>query len=354
MKKVLVIFMALALVFAFAACGGEETPAPAPAESPAEGPAEAPAEASAYTPHEIVVSHVYAEDHNCNTACIMFKEYLEEETDGVWTVNLQPNSALGGDDEALELCAAGTVQLMVPSVASMETYSGAWSVLSLPYIYSSVEGAYQAMDGALGDYIKSTLDGTDFICVGFNSNGTRNMSNNVHPINGIDDIKGLKMRVMNSATYVSWMNALGANATPMGFNEVFTALQQGTVDGQENAAAISYTSAFNEVQKYFSLTEHIYDMNAIICNRDFVEGLNEAELEIFNYAVKTYLEEWQRQTEIDEDSTFIAKWEEGGSAINSVTDEAKAEFREALAGIYAESQAQYPEVWELLEPYRDL
>ena len=144
------------------------------------------------------------------------------------------------------------------------------------------------------------------------------------------------------------MNALGANATPMGFNEVFTALQQGTVDGQENAAAISYTSGFNEVCKYFSVTEHIYDMNAIICNRAFYEGLTDSEKEIFDYALENFLEDWQRNTEVEEDSVYIQKWADSGVAVNYLENDKKDAFRAALADVYAESQEAYPEAWAQL------
>ena len=329
MKKALILILTLLLTVVFAASGSA-------------------------APKEIVLGHVYAEDHNANQACILFKEYIEKESNGAMTVNIQANSVLGGDEDMMEMCADGTVTLMIPSVASLETYARDWSVLSLPYIYSSVAGAYKAMDGAVGDYMKATLENTDFVCVGFNSNGTRNMTNNVRPITGLADLKGLKMRVMNSNTYIKWMNALGANATPMGFNEVFTALQQGTVDGQENAAGISYTSGFAEVQKFFCLTEHVYDMNAIICSRLFYKNLTDDERALFDKGIKTYLEDWQRQAELNEDGGYKAKWEEAGAKIVDVPAAAKQEFREALSELYKESQQAYPKVWELLDPYRNL
>lgn len=330
-----------------AGCGGKPT-APSDASGNKSGAGTPPVSSAA---KEIVVGHVYAEDHNINRACIKFKEYIEKESNGSMTVNIQPNSVLGGDEDMLEMCAYGTVTLMTPSVASLETYAADWGVLNLPYLYESVDKAYEAVDGELGDYLKSTLDDTEFICVGFNSNGTRNMSNNIRPITCLADLKGIKMRVMNSNTYIKWMNALGANATPMGYNEVFTGLQQGTIDGQENAAAISYTSAFNEVQKYFSVTEHVYDMNAIICNRAFYEGLTAEEKEIFDTGVRTYLEEWQRDTEVSEDGEYIEKWSET-SEVNYLADDKKEEFREALQPLYEESQAAFPKAWEALNKYR--
>lgn len=302
---------------------------------------------------EIVIGHVYSETHNINVACKEFKEYVEKESGGSLTVNIQPNSVLGGDEDMLEMCAVGTVTLMTPSVASMEVYAPDWSIVSLPYLYNSAEQAYAALDGELGDYLKDTLADTEYLCVGFNSNGNRNMTNNVRPITQVSDLKGIKMRVMNSATYITWMNALGANATPMGFNEVFTGLQQGTVEGQENSASLIFESKFNEVQKYLSVTEHIYDMNAIICNRAFYDGLTDAEKQIFDTGIETYLSKHQREMEAASDADYIKQIEDSGVAVNYLTDEAKEGFRTALADVYANSKSTLGEqIWSLVEKYQ--
>lgn len=302
---------------------------------------------------EIVIGHVYSETHNLNVACKEFKDYVEEHAKGQMTVSIMANSVLGGDEDMLEMCADGTVTLMTPSVASMEVYAPQWAVVSLPYLYNSVDEMYAALDGDLGDYLKGTLEGTEFICLGFNSNGTRNMSNNIRPITQVSDLKGIKMRVMNNATYITWMNALGANATPMGFNEVFTGLQQGTVEGQENSASLTYESKFNEVQKYYSITEHVYDMNAIICNRAFYEGLTAEEKEVFDYALEEFLMKHQRQMEADSNDDYIQKIADSGTAVNYLDDAAKGGFREALAGVYESFKTSLgAEIWDLVEQYR--
>lgn len=302
---------------------------------------------------EIVIGHVYAESHNINTTCLEFKQYVEEKSGGTMTVNIQANSVLGGDEDMLEMCADGTVTLMVPSVASMEVYAPEWSIVSLPYLYNSAEDMYAALDGELGDYLKATLEGTEYTCLGFNSNGTRNMSNNIRPITAVEDLAGIKMRVMNNATYITWMNALGANATPMGFNEVFTGLQQGTVEGQENSPSLVYESKFNEVQKYYSITAHVFDMNAVICNRAFYEGLTAEEKEIFDYALNEFMVKHQRQMEADSNDDYIQKINDSGCAVNYLDDAAKDGFRVALEPVYAESQTKLgEEIWGLVAKYQ--
>lgn len=345
-KKVLCILMALSCAAALTACGSTSG-------GSASGSAAGSSQASSGGTKEIVLSHVYAENHPTNTACKAFKQFVEEKTNGKLTVNIQANSVLGGDDEVLEMEAMGTVQMSIPSVASMETYNPAWSICNLPYLYTSADKMYAAMDGKLGDYLKSTLDKTEFVCAGFNSNSVRDFTNNVRPITKAADLKGIKLRVMNNNTYIKWVNALGANATPIGYNEVFTALQQGTVDGQENGPDMIYESAFYEAQKYLSVSEHVYDMNAVIVNRAFYEGLSADEKAVFDEGVKTYIVEQQRQTILDSCTDYINKLKDKGMQVNNLDDAAKDTFKQALTSVYADYEKSLgTQIWDLVRSYQ--
>ena len=347
-KKVLCILMALSCTAALTACGSSSSGNAAAGSAAASSAAKSSGSAK-----EIVLSHVYAENHPTNTACKNFKQFVEEKSNGALTVNIQANSVLGGDDEVLEMEAQGTVQMSIPSVASMETYDSSWSILNLPYLYTSADKMYAALDGKLGDFLKATLDNTEFVCVGFNSNSVRDFTNNVRPITQASDLKGIKMRVMNNNTYIKWVNALGANATPIGYNEVFTALQQGTVDGQENGPDMIYESAFYEAQKYLSVSEHVYDMNAIIVNRAFYEGLTSDEKAVFDEGVKTYMVEQQRQTILDGLNDYITKLQDKGMKVNTLDDTAKGTFKTALQGVYADFEKQLgSQIWDLVRSYQ--
>ena len=303
---------------------------------------------------EIVLGHVYAEGHNTNKACLAFKDFIEEKSGGSMTVNVQGNSVLGGDEDMIEMCAEGTVTMMIPSTSTLEMYAPEWAIASMPYLYDSPEDCFAAFDGEVGAYLQATLEDTPYVCVGFNSNGIRSMTNNVRPITCADDLNGIKMRVMSSATYVAWMNALGANATPMGYNELFTGLQQGTVDGQENAPSMIWESAFYEVQKYLSLTEHVYDMNAIIVNRAIYEGLTEEEKAIFDEGVKTYMIDQQRDAEIGDTQSYVDQIAaEGTTEVNTLDAAAKQTFRDKLADYYAQSREELgDEIWDLVAKYQ--
>lgn len=352
MKKVLSILLASAMALSLVACGGGDTSTP----STSTPSTSTPAGDSGYTGGEYTISlgHICSENTTLHRACLEFEKFVEAESGGAIQIEIHPNSVLGGDEAMIEMCAEGTVTMMIPSTCTMEMYAPEWAIASIPYLYQSPEDCFEAMDGAVGDYLKATLDGTDYVCVGFNSNGIRSMTNNVRPITQADDLDGIKMRVMSSATYVDWMNALGANATPMGYNELFSSLQSGTVDGQENAPSMIWESAFYEVQSYLSITEHVYDLNAIIVNRNFYESLTDEEKEIFDTGVQTYMIEQQRDAEIGDTQSYIDQIEgEGSTEVNYLDDAAKQTFRDKLADFYAEYREKLgDEIWDLVAQYQ--
>lgn len=302
---------------------------------------------------EIVIGHDYQEGHPTNNSVLAFGEYLSEELNGAFTINNQGNNVLGSDEDMIEMCAMGSITMCLPSVASLETYHSAWGITCLPFLYNDIEHSNAAMDGEVGEYLKSTLDNQDFLVLGFASNGIRNMTNSVRPIASVDDLKGIKMRVMNSNTYIEWMNALGANATPLGFNELFTALQQGTVDGQENGADLIYDNAFYEAQEYLSVTQHIYDCNAVVCNRAWYEGLSDEQRTAVDKGVADLIVTAQRKEMLEEDENYVQKLSEAGMTVNVLDAAAKDSFRAALKGIYEKSRlALGDDLWNMVEKYQ--
>ena len=353
MKKTVCLILALTMLFSLAACGstgssgsGSSGSSPAPASS---GGSSGGSTAAS----EVIIGHDYQEGHPTNTSVVNFGAYLSEQTNGAFTLNNQGNSVLGSDEDMIEMCAMGSITMCLPSVASLETYDPAWGICCLPFLYNDIEHSNAAMDGEVGEYLKKTLDKQDFLVLGFASNGIRNMTNDVRPITKVDDLKGIKMRVMNSNTYIEWMNALGANATPVGFNELFTALQQGTVDGQENGADLIYDNAFYEAQKYLSVTQHIFDCNAVVCNRAWYEGLSSEQRAIVDKGVADLLVAQQRAEMLAEDENYIQKLSDKGMEVNKLDDAAKETFRAELTDIYQKSREKLgDEIWNMVEKYR--
>lgn len=180
----------------------------------------------------INIGHVEAKDRSTHQALVeSFKKTVEEKSNGTISVQIYPNSVLGGDAELTESVAMGTLEAALPSTSVLVSYSDDFGIMDMPYLFSSPENAFAAMDGDLGTYFNEKLEDVGLHSLGYSYNGLRSMTNNSHPIETPDDLKGLKMRVMENEVFIDFFETLGASATPMSFNELFTGLQQHTVDG---------------------------------------------------------------------------------------------------------------------------
>ncbi|HWQ78322.1 MAG TPA: TRAP transporter substrate-binding protein, partial [Anaerovoracaceae bacterium] len=215
MKKLILMLLILVLTLGFAGCGGAEEPAGAPSE-----------EGAAPEPIIIKAAHVEVEDRAIHQALVKFGEYIAAESDGVLTLEIYSNGELGDDSDVVEAIGLGTVQMTVPGSGVFTNYDEKFAVMNLPYLFESKEQMDAAFTGEFGDMIGGWMEEYGFVCLGYNYDGARCMSNNVRPINTVADMKGIKFRVMDSALYIDMFQMMGANPTPMGFGEVYTALQQ--------------------------------------------------------------------------------------------------------------------------------
>jgi len=322
MKKVLLIALALMLAFSFTACGGGGGGGGGGGDSEA--------------PIVIQFAHVEPEDRSVHQGAVMFKEYVEKESEGRIQVNILANGIFGGDREACEGVALGAIQMCQPVTSALTSYNDDFMILDLPFMFNSREASYIALDGELGEALNSLLPQYDIIGLGYNDNGLRQMTNNIRPINTPEDLAGVKMRVMESNVFITMFNLLGANPVPMSFTEVYTALQQGTVDGQENGAALVLASKFQEVQKYISLTGHVYSVNATLINKAFYEDLSDEYKAIINYASKEFLTKKQRELEGNGDADAIRALEAAGMEVNEVSPANMEKFREKVFPMYDE------------------
>lgn len=302
----------------------------------------------------INIGHVEAEDRSTHQALVeSFKKTVEEKSNGTISVQIYPNSVLGGDAELTESVAMGTLEAALPSTSVLVSYSDDFGIMDMPYLFSSPENAFAAMDGDLGTYFNEKLEEVGIHSLGYSYNGLRSMTNNSHPIETPDDLKGLKMRVMENEVFIDFFETLGASATPMSFNELFTGLQQHTVDGEENPPSLIYASKFQEVQEYLSLTEHVNNFLGFIMNQDFYNSLTQEQREIIDEAAEEFVKA-QRQMELEDTDHYIELLEEEGMQVNSFTAEQKADFRQVLEPMYEKYRVQYgEEVFEMAEKYEE-
>lgn len=219
------------------------------------------------------------------------KEILEEESDGRFKVEIFHSGALGGDREMIESVQVGSLESAVTSIGSLASFSKEFEIFNFPFLFPSKEVADSVLDGPMGQEILDGLTESNMIGLNFWEQGYNHLTNNKRPVENMEDLQGLKIRTIGNDIQLDTINELGANATPMEFTELFTALQQGAVDGQQNNIELVHSNKFYEVQKYMTLTGHVYGPSAMLISTSFYESLSEDDQEMLRNAANTARDE---------------------------------------------------------------
>lgn len=266
-----------------------------------------------------------------------FADLVKEKSGGTMEVKVYPSSQLGNQRDLVEGLTLGTVDMTLTSTAVLGNFHEQVAVFDLPFIFRNRSHAFKALD-TVGMEIAKGLEPKGLKVLAYFENGVRNMTNNVRPIRKPEDMKGLKIRVMEQPIYIAMMKALGANPTPMAFGELFTALQKGVVDGQENPAAHIYTKRFFEVQKYISLTEHTYSAEPLVISMITWNKLTPEQQKILQEAANE-AKDWQRQLAIDLEQGYWDKIRESGKC-EIITDVDKEAFRKATKPVWKQFESK--------------
>ena len=249
-------------------------------------------------------------------------------------IEIYPNGALGGDVQLTESVAMGTIDMALPSTSVLTSYTDNFGILDMPYLFTSSEAAFNAMDGKMGEYFNETLKSSGLVNLGYTYNGPRSITNSVREVKKPEDLKGIKVRVMESPVFIDFFRTLGANPTPMSFTEVYTALQQGAVEAQENPPSLIFANKFYEVQKFLSITEHVHNFLAFIMNAEKFNSLSDEQKAILQEKAKKYIEN-QRKMELEDNNKYIELLgTEGKLKVNILTADEKEEFKKALQPMY--------------------
>ena len=231
----------------------------------------------------VYVGHNQPADHPTNLGMLAFEEYIEKELGEKYDVQVFPNELLGSQTDMVQLTQTGAIDICVASNAIMETFSPAFTLFNLPYLFTSVDAFYAAMeDESVTEPIFSSTETAGFTVVTWLDLGTRNFYTVSQPIEKPEDLHGLKIRVQQSATNVEMMKRLGGSATPMGFGDVYTALQSKIIDGAENSEIVLTANGHGEVCKYFSYDMHQITPDSVIVNNKFLESLPEEDRAVFD------------------------------------------------------------------------
>ena len=291
--------------------------------------------ASAAPEYKIKVAYISSESHPTAQAMTGFAKDVDSASKGRIKVELYPNGQLGSDRELCEGVQMGTIQMVVSSTSALAGFDKRIQVLDLPYLFTTRKAAFDAFDGELGKKLNSYLEKKGFLVLGYQENGFRHVTNSKRPIKTPADLKGLKIRTMENPMHIAFFKELGANPTPMSWGELYTALQQGTVDAQENPYAMIDDGKFYEVQKYVSETGHLFSYEIIIANKKFMEKLPADLRKIVDDAAHRAVMAQRARME-KEEAVFKAKVTKTGLKANTLTPEQKKPFVDATKKVYSQ------------------
>ena len=267
-------------------------------------------------------------DHPQGQGAQKFADLLAESSGGKIKVRLFPGGTLGGDLQTVSALQGGTLDITVLNSGILAAQAPDFAMLDFPFLFNNVEEAHAVIDGPVGQKLAAQLDSKGLVSLGYWDLGFRHLTNSKHPVTKIEDMQGLKVRVIQSPIYLETFNALGANPVAMAFPEVYTGLEQRTIDGQENPFTVIEGNKFYEVQKYLSVTGHIFNPQSLIIGQKTWNRLNDDEKTLILNAAKE-AQEYQRKVtaeSMDKARSNLAEH----IAINDISPAEMDRFREKV------------------------
>lgn len=281
----------------------------------------------------ITVSNGVSETHPVADGVEAMRTCMTERTDGAWTLNAFWSSSLGDDLQATQALRSGTQEMVITSTSPLVGIEPALGVFDLPFLFANAEEADAILDGAFGQMISDQLAEAGVVNLAYWENGFRNLTNSVRPVESLDDFDGMRVRVMQNNIFLDTFQTLGTNATPMAFGEVFTALETGAIDAQENPFVTIETSQFYQVQDFVSATRHAYTPFMVLFSGPIFGTYSEEEQQIlFDCAVIG--RDVQRATSRALSDQSLANIQENGMQYNELDEAEMQRIRDAVAPVY--------------------
>ena len=287
----------------------------------------------------IRLGHVLPESHSWHVAATGFAEEVNNRTEGRVSIKVFPSGQLGSEKEVIEGLQFGSVQAGLIGSGSFQGIEPRMGIIEMPYAWGARDQAFAALDGDLGVALADMLDGKGIKVLGWWENGFRNITNNVRPVEKPEDLAGLKIRVTPDKVRLATFEGLGAEPAPLSFGELYSALQQGLFDAQENPLAIIYSASFFEVQKYVSLSEHIWGAATLTMSKSVWDKISPEDQAIVTEAATSWGLK-QRDMVAAANDKLIAQLEAEGMQFNEVD---KAAFIEAVEPIWESQKDVYGE-----------
>ncbi len=294
-----------------------------------------PALAQDIKPRLIRFGYGLNEQSNQGRAAKVFADAVEKASGGKMKVRTIGASALGPDVQMQNSLIGGAQEMMVGSTATLVGITKEMALWDTPFLISNAKEADALLDGPIGDKIRNKLPEKGLVGLAYWENGFRNLTNSKRAISKVEDLEGIKLRVMQNNVFLNSFKTLGANAVPMAFSELFSALETNTVDGQENPFNTILSSKFYEVQKYMTVTNHVYSPWIVMASKKWWDQLSKDEQKILSDAAKLS-RDFERKDTRDEASRAVADLKAKGMQVNELSPAESARMRDKLTRVYAQ------------------
>lgn len=283
---------------------------------------------------KLTLGHGAAAGNPRDESAKRFAELVKERSNGRIAVQVAGSAQLGDDAAMVTGMRTGSIDMSLNSQGAVTNVVPEYGALGMPYIFDTPEHAWKVVDGPIGEELAKKSEAKGLILLGFMDNGIRHTSNNKHPVKTPDDLKGLKIRTPPDPVTVAIFRAFGADTQQIKFSELYIALQQGTVDGQENPLANIYFSKLHEVQKYISLTAHKYETTPFLMSKRSWDKLSDADRKVIRASAKDAVD-YQRQLALETDRKLMDEMPKLGVAIDRVD---RAAFAKAAQPVIDEAE----------------
>ncbi|WP_052131528.1 DctP family TRAP transporter solute-binding subunit [Planococcus sp. CAU13] len=333
MKKLILLGFISILALLVAACGNSDSDAGVEGSS---------GESSS---DKLTIGTTQTEDSHYGAFLKTFKEKVEADSNGEVTVQVHYNSEIGNERDMLESVQVGSLDGTFISTGVISNFVKEFYILDFPFLFDNVEHARTTLSGEVGDVLNEKLEENGIVNLAFAENGFRHITNSTRPIQTPEDLEGVKIRTMEVPLHQEVFSAFGASPTPMAWGEVFTSLQQGVIDAQENPIAIIHSSKLEEVQQYASLSGHVYSPAVLLVGKSTIEKFSDDHQEIIREAAE---EAKQANFKfIDEnEATQIEELKSKGMEINEVD---VAAFQAAAQPIIDKHKGEYEELYNKIK-----
>lgn len=291
------------------------------------------AAAADFKDRSIKLSYVVPKDHPFGVGVNRFAELVAERTAGKTRIRGYADGQLGAELQSISAAKGGVIEMAVVSTAAAASTVKEFGLFDLPFLFNDEKEADAILDGPVGNKVLEKLPGQGLVGLCYWENGFRHATNSKHPIARAEDFRGLKIRTIQNPVFIDVFNTLGANATPMAFTEVYSALDARAIDGQETPYNSIYTSKFFEVQKYLSATRHIYGAAVVLVSKKFWDPLSVDEKAALQDACKS-ARDFERRFNREQDPKLLEELKAKGMVFNDVSPAERAKMREKMKPLF--------------------